>query len=100
VKNFPNGFVQTDLHEMLKEQKIKKLVITGMMTFMCVDATTRAAKDLGFHCTLIHDATGARALEFNGRSVTADQVKTSFLSALSMICDRVTSCEDFLKSES
>jgi nicotinamidase-related amidase len=70
-----------------------------MMTFMCVDATTRAAKDLGFHCTLIHDATGARALEFNGHSVTADQVKTSFLSALSMICDRVTSCEDFLKSE-
>ena len=100
VKNFSNGFVQTDLHEMLKEQKIKKLVITGMMTFMCIDATTRAAKDLGFHCTLIHDATGARALEFNGRSVTADQVKTSFLSALSMICDRVTSCEDFLKSES
>jgi len=101
VKNFPNSFVQTGLQEMLKEQKIKKLVITGMMTLMCVDATTRAAKDLGFHCTLIHDATAARALEFNGLSVTADQVKTSFLSALSMmICDRVTSCEDFLKSES
>jgi nicotinamidase-related amidase len=100
VKNYPNGFVQTGLHEILKGQKIEKLVITGMMTFMCVDATTRAAKDLGFHCTLIHDATAARALEFNGESVTADQVKTSFLSALSMICDRVTSCKDFLNSKS
>jgi len=97
TKNFPNSFMQTDLLEKLKEQKIKNLVITGMMTLMCVDATARAAKDLGFHCTLIHDATAARALEFNGKSVTADQVKTSFLSALSMICDRVTTCEDFLK---
>jgi nicotinamidase-related amidase len=99
-KNFPNGFIQTDLENRLKELKIERLVITGMMTFMCVDATTRAAKDLGFHCTLIHDATAARALEFNGKSVTADQVKISFLSALSMICDCVTSCEDFLNSDS
>lgn len=99
VKNFPNGFIQTNLLEILKTHKIEKLVITGMMTFMCVDATTRAAKDLGFHCTLIHDATAARALEFNGKNVTADQVKTSFLSALSMICDRVISSEDFLSGE-
>ena len=100
VKNFPNGFIQTDLEKRLKAQKIEKLIITGMMTFMCVDATTRAAKDLGFHCTLIHDATAARALEFNGKNVTADQVKTSFLSALSMICDCVTGCKDFLDSDS
>ncbi len=98
IKNFPNGFIQTDLQKKLKTLKIEKLIITGMMTFMCVDATTRAAKDLGFQCTLIHDATAARALEFNGKSVTASQVKTSFLSALSMICDQVISCDDFLNS--
>jgi len=38
-----------------EKDKIKKIVLTGMMTFMCVDATARAAKDFGFHCTLIHD---------------------------------------------
>ena len=97
-KNFPNSFIQTGLDEKLQEQKIKNLVITGMMTFMCVDASARAAKDLGFHCTLIHDATAARALEFNGQKVTAEEVKTSFLAALSMICDQVKSCEDFLKN--
>ena len=100
VKHFPNSFVQTGLLEMLKAQKIEKLVVTGMMTFMCVDATARAAKDLGFDCTLIHDATAARALAFDGRKVTADQVKTSFLAALAMVCDRVTSCGEFLESES
>ncbi len=100
VKNFPNGFIKTSLREKLKAHRIEKLIITGMMTFMCVDATTRAAKDLGFHCTLIHDATAASNLEFNGKTVSADQVKISFLSALSMICDRVVSCEDFLNSDS
>ncbi len=99
-KNYPNSFIETSLFAKLQENKIKNLVITGMMTFMCVDATARAAKDLGFHCTLIHDATAARALEFNGKKVTAGQVKTSFLAALSMICDEVKSSEDFLKSQS
>ncbi len=67
-----------------------------MMTLMCVDATALAAKDLGFHCTLIHDTTAARALEFDGKHITADQVKTSFLAALSMVCDHVASCENYL----
>ncbi|OGR11797.1 MAG: hypothetical protein A2277_12725 [Desulfobacterales bacterium RIFOXYA12_FULL_46_15] len=54
-KNFPNSFILTGLLEKLQKDKIKKIVLTGMMTFMCVDATARAAKDFGFHCTLIHD---------------------------------------------
>lgn len=63
---------------------------------MCVDATARAAKDLDFYCTLVHDATAAKALEFNGIQVAGDQVKASFLAALSMVCDEVVSCEEFL----
>ncbi len=98
VKHFPNSFVQTGLLELFKEQGITDLVITGMMTLMCVDATARAAKDLGFHCTLIHDATAARALEFDGEYVTAAQVKAAFLSALSMVCDRVTDTQSYLTS--
>ena len=98
AKIFPNGFIGTDLSGILQERQIEKLVITGMMTFMCVDATARVAKDMGFHCTLVHDATAVRVLEFNGKSVTADQVKTSFLSVLSMICDNVTKCEYFLNA--
>lgn len=95
-KNFPNSFLQTDLLDQLKTKKIKHLVIAGMMTFMCVDATCRAAKDLGFDCTLVHDATAARDLEFQGVVVPAAQVKASFLAALSMVCDRVVSTTDFL----
>ncbi len=99
-KNYPNSFVGTDLFDQLKAKKINHLVITGMMTFMCVDATSRAAKDLGFGCTLIHDATAARDLEFDGISVPAVQVKAAFLAALSMVCDQVVTTAAFLDQAS
>ncbi len=96
-KNFPNSFLGTGLLNDLKAEGIENLVITGMMTFMCVDATARAAKDLGFTCTLVHDTTAARDLTFEEKTIPADQVKTAFLAALTMICDQVISSEMFFK---
>ncbi len=95
-KHFPNSFKDTSLLEDLQARGIKKLVITGMMTFMCVDATTRAACDLGFTCTLIHDATAARPLSFGDNDVAAADVQTAFIAALGFICDEVVSSDDFL----
>jgi len=51
IKHYPNSFRETNLLEILKKEKITSLVILGMMTHMCIDATTRAAKDYGFDCT-------------------------------------------------
>src|ERR1043166_4795814 len=79
-KNFPNGFRDTKLLEHLREAGIRELVIAGMMTHMCIDATTRAAADLGFTCSLAHDACATRSLTFGGTTVPADQVHTSFIS--------------------
>src|SRR5436190_10097679 len=42
-KNFPNSFRATALQNHLDQHKIKNLVVAGMMTHMCVDATVRAA---------------------------------------------------------
>lgn len=97
VKHFPNAFAGTGLEGQLREKGITGLVVTGMMTFMCVDATARAAKDLGFSCTVVHDATAARALEFEGTQVSAAGVKAAFLGALAMVCDGVVSTESFLR---
>lgn len=97
VKHFPNSFHETDLLQQLRQLNIEKLVITGMMTFMCVDATTRAAKDLGFDCTLVHDCTAAPPAEFGGVTCTAEQVQAAFTCALSFICDRVVSTNEFLE---
>ena len=49
---------------------------------MCVDTTVRAAFDLGFACTLAHDACATRDLSFNGETVAAKDVQTAFMAAL------------------
>lgn len=84
-KNFPNAFRDTRLldHLRQREREIEELVIAGMMTHMCIDATTRAAADLGFRCSLASDACATRALSFAGTTVPADHVHCSFLAALS-----------------
>ena len=56
VKNYPNSFRDTSLLATLKEQEIGTLVICGAMSHMCIDATTRAAFDLGFACMVADDA--------------------------------------------
>ncbi len=96
IKHYPNSFKETSLLDDLRKLETDHLVVTGMMTFMCVDATVRAAIDLGFTCTLIHDATAARPLEFGDNSVAAEDVQTSFVAALSFLCDEVLSADDYL----
>lgn len=83
TKYYPNSFRETELLEYLKSQNITELIVAGMMTHMCVDATVRAAKDFDFECTVIGDACATRDLEINGKSVKAADVHNAFLSALS-----------------
>jgi nicotinamidase-related amidase len=81
-KNFPNSFRNTDLGTLLQKQEIKNLVVAGMMTHMCVDATVRHAADLGYKITLLGDACATRAQSYAGEKVPARQVHTAFLAAL------------------
>ena len=82
-KHFPNSFLETNLLETLQNLEIEQLVITGMMTHMCVDSTTRAARELGFQPILVSDSTATKALEFDEKLVKSDDVQASFLAALS-----------------
>jgi nicotinamidase-related amidase len=90
-KHFPNSFRGTPLLEHLRGLGADHLIIAGMMTHMCVDATTRAAFDLGFSCSLAHDACAARALVFGEQRVPAAQVHASFLAALNGLYAKVQS---------
>lgn len=82
-KNFPNSFRDTELLEILKMAKTKNIVICGAMSHMCIDATTRAAFDLGFNCTVTEDACTTKDLTFNGKTIKASDVHASFMAALS-----------------
>ena len=93
-KNFPNSFRETPLLEYLHHHQIMQIVIVGMMTHMCIDTTTRAAADLGFQCTLVHDACATRSLSFGGATVSAEQVQTAFLASLNGAFAKVLSVKE------
>jgi nicotinamidase-related amidase len=82
TKHFPNSFRETDLRERLEAAGVKQVVICGAMSHMCIDATTRAAADLGLGCTVIADACATREQEFGGVAVPAAQVHAAFMAAL------------------
>ena len=82
-KNFPNSFRETDLADRLRADGVDDLVICGAMSHMCIDATTRAAFDLGFTCQVAADACATRDLVFEDRKIPAAEVHAAFMAALS-----------------
>ena len=98
TKHFPNSFYQTELNVLLQAQDITDIVVCGMMTHMCVDATVRAAKDLGYKCTIMYDTCATKDLEFNGSKVKAEKVQATFFAALTPFYATVTSTREYIKS--
>lgn len=96
-KHYPNSFRDTNLLNHLTKHKINHLVIGGMMTHLCIDATVRAAYDLGFTCTVLHDACATKNLEFNSMVIPAQTVHNAFLAALQPLYAQVLSTKDFLQ---
>jgi nicotinamidase-related amidase len=97
IKNYPNSFRETDLLTYLQSNHVTDLVICGMMTHMCVDATTRAAKDFGFSCTVISDACATKELTIQGKLVAAHDVQNSFLAALNYFYSTVENTTEYLE---
>ena len=54
-----NGFVNTDLDFQLKQRGIENIVVVGVVANTCVEATARGGAELGYHVTLVRDATAA-----------------------------------------
>jgi nicotinamidase-related amidase len=97
-KHYPNSFKDTGLLNHLTKNRIDHLVICGMMTHLCIDATVRAAYDLGFSCTVLHDACATKNLEFNNTPIPAQSVHHAFLAALQPTYSNVISVRELLQT--
>lgn len=82
IKTRPNSFFGTELEATLRENGIEKLVICGAMTQMCIDATTRAAVDLGFGTVVVDDACAASSVTHTGVEVSAQSVHAAIMAPL------------------
>lgn len=85
TKNYPNAFVGTELDDWLKKAGIRNLILVGFMSHMCVNSTARGAFSLGYRPTVVASATATRALPLKatGEVISASQVQSAALAALS-----------------
>ncbi|WP_025658885.1 isochorismatase family cysteine hydrolase [Rhizobium sp. IBUN] len=54
-----SGFANTDLDFRLKQKGITHVIVVGLLANTCIDTTARYAMELGYHVTLVRDATAA-----------------------------------------
>ena len=88
-KTSPDSFFNTSLHEELKKQKIKHLIIAGIQTEVCVDTTCRRAFSMGYKVTLVSDAHST----WNSKDLTAKQIINHHNDVLRWFADVSTSKE-------
>ena len=58
------AFFATDLHAILQNRGIHKLIVTGVTTEVCVNTTVREANDRGYDCLVPEDCVGSYFPEF------------------------------------
>ena len=78
-----SGFANTDLDFQLKQHGITHVMVVGLLANTCIEATARYAMELGYHVTLVRDATAAfrpemmhAAHELNGPTYAHSIVST------------------------
>ncbi len=83
-----SGFANTDLDFQLKQHGITHVVAVGMLANSCIESTSRFAMELGYHVTLVRDATAAfshemmhAAHDLNGPTFAHSILKTQDLLA-------------------
>lgn len=81
VKHWADSFYKTDLHEILKEKEIDRLVVCGMMSHHCVDTTVRSGSTQ-YDIILVHDACATKDLVFEDEVIEAEIVQKTFMASL------------------
>lgn len=72
IKKFRgSAFRNTSLEDLLKENGIETLIITGQVTEGCVENTIRAARDADYYTVLAKDAIGSVSQERHDRIMNA-----------------------------
>ena len=92
-KTASDAFFRTDLEQKLKELGISRLIITGMQSEFCVDATTRSAKTHGYETILVSDAHST--MDNNGQ--TSKSIVTRQNKSLGQEIAELMSTEEVLK---
>lgn len=95
-KSRPNAFIGTNLEAALRGVGAEHLTICGAMSQMCVDATVRAAADMGFDVTVVEDACAAASVDFGGVLVSAEMVHAAIMAPLAASYGKVVRTDEIV----
>jgi len=98
VKKHINAFRETDLKQQLEAADVQEIVVIGAMSHMCIDAVVRAAADMGYPVTVLHDACATLDLTFRGVTVPAPQAHAAIMAAFEFGYATVQSVEEYLSA--
>lgn len=96
VKQHVNAFRATDLKARLDAAGVEELVLAGAMSHMCIEACARAAADMGYAVTVLHDACATLDLAYGGVTVPAAQVHAAAMASLEFGYAAIRSTRDWL----
>lgn len=96
-KSTNNAFIDTGLGPYLDDKRIGTLVVVGVATNNCVEATVRMAGNLGYRTYLVADATAtAERIDLAGRVWRAEEIQALTLANLNGEYATVVSTEEIL----
>jgi nicotinamidase-related amidase len=98
VKKHINAFRETNLKQQLEAADVNEIVVIGAMSHMCIDAVVRAAADMGYPVTVLHDACATLDLTFRGVSVPAAQAHAAIMAAFEFGYATVQSVDEYLSA--
>ncbi|MDC0712510.1 cysteine hydrolase [Stigmatella sp. ncwal1] len=58
-----SGFANTNLDTILKQKGVTRVILVGLIANTCIESTGKYAVELGYHVTLVRDATAAASQE-------------------------------------
>jgi nicotinamidase-related amidase len=93
IKHFPNAFAQTPLAAYLRQSGVDTIIVSGYMTQLCCDTTTRAAEEHGFAALFASDATAARNLRIGEIAIPHERVHLMTLAAMTQFATVLTAEE-------
>lgn len=94
-KPYNSAFKETGLQAYLDSQEIEHVIMMGMATNYCVDTTVKVAFELGYHVSVIENATTT----FDEEDMAADQLVKHYKSIWNGRFAQVADLETILKED-
>lgn len=97
-KNLPGSFTATELESILRDKGIDTVVISGYMTQMCCDTTSRQAVHLGLSVEFLSDGTGTLDISNGAGKVTAEELHRAILVTQAMRFSKVRTTDEWIQA--